>query len=169
MSAFRTARLVIDAMKPRDVPALAKALEHPEVSGTFYLGGALGPLADALDASLESMMNDRERFCGVARLLDETLIGFVQLRDDRLSYFIDYAAWGRGYAKELVAFARDTLAPARGLAQITAEVERDNERSRAVLDANAFRFVGLRDTVVVDGRGRTRTIVTLRYAYDVPP
>lgn len=125
--------LLVAPLAPADLDAALALVLQPRVREPLFAGPPLTP--DTL----------RQRTYFVARLAPQgPVVGLLGLHAEGLSYAIDPALWGRGLGGELLATACHTLAPAAGLRRLQALVQRDNLRSRRLLERTGFRFCGLR-------------------------
>jgi [ribosomal protein S5]-alanine N-acetyltransferase len=104
-----------------------------------------------------------------AVMLDERMIGLVDIdtiaeRRGTLGYWLDRAAWGRGYAFEaahaVIGFATDELP----LIELKAGHAEDNPASGRILAKLGFRFL---DRVQRFSRPRNATIWQHRYARQI--
>ncbi|WP_275835690.1 GNAT family N-acetyltransferase [Roseisolibacter sp. H3M3-2] len=148
-----TARLVLRALGPADVPALFAVFGDPEVC-RYWSRPALADLAEAetLRAEIDAHFAARTLFqWGIAERSSGGVVGTCTLADltpahgrAEVGFAVARAAWGRGYAGEtlgaLVAFAFGPL----GLHRLEADVDPRNARSVRVLERAGFAREGLR-------------------------
>jgi RimJ/RimL family protein N-acetyltransferase len=92
--------------------------------------GRMGP--DALAASLLAA-----RFAAFNRA-DEQLVGMFRIDGRQLSYAVASALWGQGLGSEIVMAVCAQVAPALRMRRLDAHVERDNVRSRRLLESCGF-------------------------------
>ena len=132
----------LTAAEAGDIVALVR---DPRIYGSFYLGtdGAPG-LAEEEDWLSWEPDSEADRLINFSVRLraDRSLIGALRLRGTRLSFLIAPACWRQGFASELVAGACSFRPGRYGLDMLEAEVRRDNEASRRVLENQGFRCVG---------------------------
>jgi RimJ/RimL family protein N-acetyltransferase len=137
-------------LRPSDEAAAARLvalLREPEIVGSY----SLAVRGEAPDRRAQADWTQRPRDWATHRRLvlaaheaeGDGVVGMVRLDRTSLSYFVDPARWGRGYAGAMVAVACGPVAVSLGLARVEAEVLRDNHRSRRVLERAGFRFAGL--------------------------
>jgi RimJ/RimL family protein N-acetyltransferase len=128
-----TSRLLISRLQEADVVAALALMADPAVRDWLRLG-SFKPNPHRL---LHGPYFASRLRCG------DGLAGVLGLHPDHLSYAIAPALWGQGLGGEMVSAACDALAPAAGMHRLSARVQRDNLRSRRLLESAGFRFAGL--------------------------
>lgn len=140
---FLTARLHLSPPRLADAPALFAFMGDAEVMRHTYRQASLRSMRRHIAG--HALQARRRGFgCWTIRH-DSRVIGFGGLNDDpfdpgygpEIAYFLAPAAWGQGFAGEIVTAS---LAEARrlGLPSVRAFVHPDNAASRRVLDRAGF-------------------------------
>lgn len=137
MTTLTTDRLVLRPPATSDAAALVRGLNDFEVSRWLArVPYPYGPedaqwfLDDTRNAGLE-----------VARFVIThrgALIGIVSVEAGELGYWLDRAAWGRGFGREAARAATDHGFAAIGLERMTAGYFTGNEGSRRILEGLGF-------------------------------
>ena len=145
--------LLVAPLIATDVDAARALMLHPQVRGPLFMGPH--PLS-------AEILLQRTYFVGRLQR-GGPLVGVLGLHAEGLSYAVDPELWGRGLGREMLRIACHALAPAAGLACLQALVQRDNVRSRRLLERAGFRFAG------VVGPPLAGAAAVLRYAYRISP
>lgn len=132
---WHTRRLTIARVNDRSAEGVSALISHPTVQ-CWLRPDAWQPV------EIDTPDQQAQRFA-VSHASDEQFIGMFRIDGHQLSYAVVPDLWGHGLGTELVGAACELIAPDLGLDYLEARVERDNVRSRRLLEASGFRFRGI--------------------------
>ncbi len=152
MSTLTTARMILRPYRPADGDAVWRVISRPEIYATTNAIPKDFPRArvDLWFAFLESARKNRTGFeygmferstgtyvgnCGVVNVNARQYAGV-------LSYFINPALWGRGFATEGAAAMLDLAFDRLGLMRVSASCMSCNPASRRVMEKLGFQYEG---------------------------
>ena len=145
-----TRRLVLREFEPGDAALLARAAERGRTPGSPPLGGRARAVAERVAARGRPRPAKARRSFELAVVLRRgaKLIGACDLarsgpRRADIGYVLGNRHWGFGYGTEVAVALVDFAFEVLGLAEVTAIVAIENERSRRVLDKAGLRWDGL--------------------------
>lgn len=159
---LETERLVLRKLTLEDAEVRRAMRADPEHVRYLFSRGV--PTADEARAKLQWVLRDmtlgRSKGWAIVKKDDAEVIGQAGLvridasnRRASLAYELRRSAWGAGYAREAVARIVQFGFEEMNLHRIQAEVDPDNARSRALLEALGFACEGtLRGTTHFDGK-----------------
>jgi RimJ/RimL family protein N-acetyltransferase len=144
---FTTPRLDVEPCDPSAARELHRMALDPRIREPFHLGHAPRlPARHAMEQRRQAP-GDWRRPPGLNLAARDrqtgSLIGFLQVSDKRLGYFIDPRVWILGYASEMVAGFCDYLLERLRIDQLEAIVGRENVGSRRVLEKCGFTFTAV--------------------------
>ncbi|MFJ9810980.1 GNAT family N-acetyltransferase [Streptomyces sp. NPDC101158] len=129
-----TERLVLRAVRERDVPALTRLWTDPEVRR--HLGG---PVVESVIRIRQRRIVGAPGFHAVERASDGVVLGLVTVDGEgrngetEVSYQFLPEHWGQGYAREAVAAAVERAL--KDVPAVVAVTQEANTRSRRLLEA----------------------------------
>lgn len=145
-----TPRLVLRDFEPGDAALLERAAQDRRRAGSLPLGGRALAVAQRVAARGRPRAAKARRSFELAVVLKRgaKLIGACDLarsgpRRADIGYVLSRRHWGYGYGTEVAVALVDFAFEVLGLAEVTAIVAVENERSRRVLDKAGLRWDGL--------------------------
>ena len=168
---FKTERLLLRAITPRDDHAFLRIFSDPETM-KYWSREPLDGLDEAIKMVKEEIEWGETDKClnwGIARREDGGLLGKVSLfdydkthRNAEIGYVIDRSYWNRGLVSEVLVPVLAYAFGEIGLHRLEADVDPDNIASLALLKKFGFRREGLtRESFMVHGRWHDSVILGL--------
>jgi RimJ/RimL family protein N-acetyltransferase len=165
-----TSRLSIGPCDAEAAGALGQIAEDPRVLEGFYIDLYSHRLEAANNINWIQSASDWQvlrRFnLAVREKSGKAIVGLVQFAPANFSYFVNPDFWNQGYGNEMVRACCSYMPPLLGLSVLLAGVQRENFRSRRILENAGFAFAGLNSQSL---KGRTGSVAVLRYKLACAP
>jgi ribosomal-protein-alanine N-acetyltransferase len=145
---LETLRLILRRPRPADVPVLFKFLGDPQAMRHTHVDASLRACRRRVAVHERRRRHDSYAPWTILTKADCQIIGWGGLYDDpfdagwgvEIGYFFHPAAWGKGYASELVAACTDVADHMLRLPKVRAFAHPENTASRRILEKADFRL-----------------------------
>lgn len=125
---------------------IAKIASIPSVAEPYFVGNYSNAIEMPRCAHWWQRCDDLVRLNTLnlaARNKYDEVVGFIQLLESRISYFVAPQAWGKGLGFEMAEAVCGHYAQLLNISTMHASVIRENNNSRRILEKVGFEFKGL--------------------------